>query len=47
MELQYADDEDELESDRWLCVESEGSRQTYQDVERFTATVTDLRSPGG
>jgi hypothetical protein len=34
-------DEDELDSDRWLAVSNEGSREGYRDMEAFVGTVTD------
>jgi Uncharacterised protein family (UPF0158) len=35
------DADDEVEEDRWLYVESQGSRDGYRDMERFIATVKD------
>jgi hypothetical protein len=34
-------DEDDLDSDRWLAVSNEGSREGYRDLEAFVGTVTD------
>ncbi len=35
------DEDDAEDSDRWLGVECEGSRDGYRDMERFAGTVTD------
>lgn len=37
----FDEDKEDEDEDRWLYVESQGSREGYRDMERFIATVND------